>query len=314
MLNRVEPLNNDPHIVLSKKIKREVIDAMKYQNAICFIFGVQKVHIISDKIVPVGKYYKLYSIFIFLILTTGMFWSVVINVKRNSNNSLSVLLTTITSYASMIVAYMVTAINCFMFSPEITKEIFNSFLKVDQNFLLLQNSRKNNVKTMVVLLHSFYIVLKSFLTLVDLIDWMTLDTIIGHICTSVIDLEILHFIINVEVTARAFELLNRRLAKLSLPKSIDFDIKDGLMAKIWKRDISVINNNLSEKSIKKCIAVYNQLAEIIDSINFSFGLTVKLNKNSLLFILKRFNSLEFIFFSYCFHRYQHFVLFWLLYI
>lgn len=275
MLNNIKLLNINSHNNnISKKIRREVIESMNYQNTMCCLFGMQKIRIESDKIVAVGKYYKLYSIFLFSVLTTGMIWSIIINLQASSKESLSIILTTFTSYASMLVAYIVTSINCFMIGPEITKEIFSNFLSIDQNLLLLQNSRKISVKSMVMILHAFYIFLKSFHVLIDLYTWMRLDTAISQICTLVVDFEILHFIINVEITARCFEMLNRRLMNLNLPSCIDFDIKDGLMARLWKRDISTVNSILTGKGIKKCIAVYNQIAEIIDNINISFGLTV----------------------------------------
>lgn len=89
-----------------------------------------------------------------------------------------------------------------------------------------------------------------------------------------IDLEVLHFIIDINLLTKLFELVNFQLNKLKNKKLYCTKINTLKYYEMKIDKIYVMNKNEKQNTILAYLHAYNSLMSSIDDINQYYGLTV----------------------------------------
>lgn len=220
--------------------------------------------------------YKLSTIFWILLVQLGIiccaYTDVIIIL---SNASISLLATTIISYVSEIVFYIVSVLYGVFLVPDIAMKIYIRFTKLDRILHLIDDQRRSALLKMLIIIHVFQAIAVFFLIYVDLNDWSNFSLIFTFWISITHDVKLIIFFAIINSIAVRFEILNSAMVNSKIFKrKIDFDLKSGMMAEVWKN-----KNNFDERSnmdLSSYLAIYNNLAELINDVNVYYGVQVSL--------------------------------------
>lgn len=242
----------------------------KIYNYIDWFFGIRKLIATEGKIVKTGYFYRI----IFFIITLCV---MIIIVNRNiysiysETNDTSIILTALItlSYLVMVIAYFIMMIQNISFCPNETMKVFVLFSDLEKCLGTINRNHNITVLFQHVLIISFKLILS--IIEINLWDINYLDIIPYHFLMLSFELEILHFIIEVNIVARYFEKLNNHL-NFHLDGIPVNCLYDGILLKFWKSNCENLSgSNIDTKSL---IFIVDKLANVIGSLNFCYGTKV----------------------------------------
>lgn len=250
---------------------------LKYYYFFKTPFGLQRIKLVRGKITYPGKVYKIYSIILLFITCAAATISLRIMFSpNNSKISLPLLISSIIYVIGVTIGFLTLFIVGLCFSNKNYGKMFNLLLKTAHELNYGCAKQCRNFKIILIFVHGLILFVKLFFAIPDFLYHKSWSTFSGHFMIFVNDLEIMDFIIEINLVAKLFENLNNKLMFFSKNK---LNTKNGLLNKIW-RSKSKIDIYADRKTLFKMIQCYFNLFDVIDSLNQSYNVLV----NTCIFI------------------------------
>lgn len=241
----------------------------KTYKIINFIFGTKKLSEYDGfKFTESCRFYKntfvLLSIVQFFIVTLSMDPIIEEIKKITSTAHLTLMMLTFTMLSA---AHTVIILHGIFYGSKLQKSILNSIMKVDT---YLSFPKSPNFKFHVVFVHLIYALLKlghlSF-DMCTLDSYVLLPQFLNHFSIIAFEVEILHYIIEINEVAKRFDYLNNLLAS-----SLNLKYTEGVLMKMWEK--KVIKYGYISLNNKNSMKIYYELCQIVDNIVSCYGLAV----------------------------------------
>lgn len=234
-----------------------------------FVFGTKKLSKYDGfEFTESNRLYK----FIFVLLSTIQLFIIIFSMDSlieeiKKNSSLAHLALMMTNFIMLSVAHVSVILHGIFYGGKIQKSIMISIMRVDA-YLNFPDS--SNFKIRIVLVHSVYAFFKFCHLCFDMctLDYnILLAQFLNHYSLIAFEVEILHYIIEINEVARRFEYLNDLLAS-----SLNLKYTEGFLMKLWERK-SIIQENMFQ-NMESSMKIYADLCQIVDDIVSCYGLTV----------------------------------------
>lgn len=241
-------------------------------NYIDWCFGIRKLKVANGKILKSGYLYRIILAITTICITT---WTIKKKMIELSMISIIIDIPIILVYLITLsfvltnVAYVIIIMQNISFCPNEAEKIFSLFSELE-NYLGLVNKSQ---KIKILFYYVFLILLKVVLCLIEINLWEInmFDMILYHFIVLSFDLEILHFMIEVNVTARYFEKFNHQMIYFFDCAHFK-DFSDGIILRLWKNNYEKLSK--SDIEIKSSIFIIEKLSNIVNALNSCYGTKV----------------------------------------
>lgn len=260
-------------LIIDKNIKILV----QYYNYYTYIFGLQKIKLVNGKFFKVEKFYKLYAFIFMMVLVyynlCGLKHKYDIKYKQKS---VPFIITIIIFYSSTLIGYIIIMINSIFFSQEIYEKILSTISKVNNRLGLDENDEiySKNLKMYITIVHILYFIFKTICTIIDYMTFTSPYAIYLQSLMTGLDLEIIHFVVELNIVSRLFERVNSELKYFS---TCPIDMKNGILFKIWSKNktkSNFIHCDKTEKRLIELLKSYDELVDVIFHLNSHYKITV----------------------------------------
>lgn len=254
-------------------INKRIQVLLQYYNYFTFIFGFQKLKLINGKIFNTGKFYKLFACVFMIILVYFNFRGVRYKyIKKYKHRSVPFAISVSVFYFLTITGYIIILINSLFFSQEIYEKILTTISNV-YNRLNFKNDKVYYLKRNITTVHTIYFIFKIIFFIVDYISSPnSLYVIFMQLLMVGLDLETIHFAMELNIVARLFEMVNSEFKNFSTYK---IDIKSGILARMWsEKKIDSIHYNKTENRLIKMLKNYDDLVNVVFHLNSRYKITV----------------------------------------
>lgn len=240
---------------------------LKIYNVVELIFGIRKVANYDGKsFSETSIAYKTFSISASLLKFLIFCWGIEIMANEwKFFVSEAHLILTIASYTSLSLAHIIVVLHGIFNGWKYRKNVFISIINFDtcMNF-----TNFDRFKTRILCFHLFYFIFKSmhliFVILVSY-DHTIFAQVLYHYSMMALELEILHYVIEINEIAIRVDYLNTLLSSF-----LNFDIKyDSFLIKLWK--CKNIEREMSCSDFKKMTNLYIDLYVVLSSVVSCYG-------------------------------------------
>lgn len=243
-------------------------------NKINRIFGL-RILVMNNKKASkeIGIPYKVYTMLKMSLFLSVMIYSLILNNMNIYNKMPTPLLFTICiSHLMVSLSYILVIFKSTFSKNETYKSMISGMS--DGIKMLNMNTAENcaKFKKRVILLHFLIFVLKIVHILIYYFTFNNYLTIFVQIVFITIDLELVHFAIEVNLAARMFESFNRQMTSGKKACSV----QNGILALIWQNN-EFQNDKVSQNRLDfmiKFLNIYHLLADIINNMNYFYGYLV----------------------------------------
>lgn len=262
---------------MSMFIDKRIKVLVQYFNYFTFIFGLQKLKFVNGKIFKIGKFYKVYASIHMIILAYINFCGVRYKYdNKYKNQPVSFVITVIVFYSATITGYIMMLINSVFFSQEIYVKALSTISKANNCLNSEEDDVVNNrnLKKKIIVTHTIYFIFKIIWTIIDYLTFPSPYVIFLQSLMIGLDLEIIHFVMELNIVMRLLEKVNSELKKFS---TCPIDIKSGILYEIWsKKKIKTnsIPNDKTENRLIELLKIYDDLIDIIFHLNSHYKITV----------------------------------------
>lgn len=233
-------------------------------------FGLKKLTFKNKRISEIGKIYKIFVIA--KVICTCILSGLIIQTQfeifyKYLPNPLKI--SVCLSITSLVICYISIVFNSVFALGGIYK---NMFLKISLVIRNLNADDRHNFyqfKKWLIFIHFVQFLITLIYMIHDCTIWQSLNVIVIHELMFTTDLEILHFIIEVDLISTLLKFLNQNL----MLERNNFRHPLMLISKpnrINQQNI-VFFNGQEEKRIENFLLIFNQLADIIDGINSCYA-------------------------------------------
>lgn len=255
-------------------IDKNIFYLIKFGSYINKLFGIQRADICYGNIVAMGTSYKLFFLITSIVMSIGMFFSMI---KFYFSNfiymPLPITISLFISYITTFLGYMTITLRTCIFSP---KKSTDFYLKISTLFHHFCTSKSwgRKFKIYLIAIHILYLLIEIYQIQEEYFYQKFILIFISHFMIVMIDLEVLHFIIDIILLTKLFELVNFQLNKLKNKKLYCTKINTLKYYEMKIDKIYVMNKNEKQNTILAYLHAYNSLMSSIDDINQYYGLTV----------------------------------------
>lgn len=234
--------------------------------------GLQKIKIKNKKLTHPGKLYKVYII-VLGILTCVM---ALISLKNNyigqfKGIPIPIMRSLIFNVIISIIGMLLIFINDVYSSNEDYFKIFILLSKVTDNLDFGNAEKRRYFEKFLKSLHRIVLVLKAVFYIPDLMRFRSFTALSFHLVIYILDMEMMHFVIETNLIARLFENMN---SKLLVILGKNRNVQYGCLMKLWKTDFKTDEIILCPDNIFKLIQSCNFLLDVIDSMNYNYFIMV----------------------------------------
>lgn len=255
-------------------IYEEIESCLYFPNKLAFIFGLQKIRILTtEKIIQnMPSSYKIFSLSLLITLSTLMTFSVIRLLKDSTISESTFFKISIpSSYTFLAIFHFVTIVHNQFFAPKIYKEMLNCLIELNKTFLILKCPTPLSFKKSLILLIAIQFLSKLFNLVATILGPMEWTKWVYLFSSIVVDTEVLLMVCNMELAARSFEILNKKLCSFEF---IDFDLKQCIVDKMWSISYEEVDVFFVEDDIDACLSILNYLTQYLDSANTCYRPTV----------------------------------------
>lgn len=246
----------------------------KYDNTIILIklyshinkvIGLQILKL-KDKveIIPVGTFYKIYNIFLTIVVSSAMFFSMIKVYTNLKTVSVVHKFTILISQGTIVVTYIMIMLPCSFSDPEILLTFRKVLVKVEK--MLRFDSKQSNNKFVLYLIKSYgsYILLKFFYLYLsrNLRFWLL------HFSVITIELEAISLNVEMYLVSRRLEFLIEKIKNQYGKEFGDLDIKQGILHCLWKEKYDIGNVDIK---IVDLLNIHDCLCKCVELINERFA-------------------------------------------
>lgn len=249
---------------------------IKLYSNINKLFGLQKLTINSyNEIKVTGTSYKVFALLKMVFFIIMMIYSLVLNNLEIYNNMPGPLLMAVClSHFILLFSYILIVSKNIFSKNEIYKKII---WKMSKGMKILKINTLENCKMFkkyVIMLHCLIFILKTIHILIYFFTFNNYRMILIQIVFATVDLELIHFAIEVNLVARMFEYFNKQMAD---GENNSYLVQNGILSIIWHTNkfqtIKVTDQN-RHKFIAKYLNIYHLLASIVHDMNSYYGYLV----------------------------------------
>lgn len=242
---------------------------IKLGNFTNFASGLKCVNIKNEKLEHSGKFYKIFAIIIFMIITIEFLKSSYMNIQLTLDVfNITVVMTFTFSEMATLFTYLFMVVNTIFAKHKIRMKIYEALVEVDEELEFDDINHSKTFKRNTVLFYLTYVSLKIFHCVSNSIMWPQFHIWVFHFCSIAIDFQIIHFVMEINIVARRFEILRLSMERI-VCKNVDLELQDGFIANLWK------NEQIHKKlNCSKLLSTLNKLTNIIEDINYFYGSTV----------------------------------------
>lgn len=267
--------------MLPKKVfineNSDIATLLKSYHFITFLFGSLRIKIVDGQLQRIGKIYKIFAFVLTLAIVEEFIKTIYSHIIVTSQLfDKIVTITFITSEIFLLISYTILIFYNVCFNSENFSKLYKTLIKVDLELEIDDKVLCDKFKYKVFIFHLLYGAFKSFQVILNFVKWPMYSMAYNNFCCVVLDLELLHFMIEAEIVARRFELLGKRIANINLRRSmeieVDFDIVDGIFYGSWKND-----SKCKPISPAKILSMYQKLIDCTKNLNNCYGLVVILH-------------------------------------
>lgn len=230
----------------SKKISKDILIITKTFSIFRCLLGIQTVKFEKNDITTIGKFYKIYSLVLFVTLSLIFIQNLFHSLLFNWNGKASfMILIYIFHFLSYLIFYSLVVLTQL---PKNIKTILKKFKLMTAinkiTFVTYKNENKN-LKISLYLWHFFYITNAILYCMLDHFIWKDDRWYwIFHFFHFLMDLVLSYFVIEVSMSARLFEKYNFVLINFELRDSkCTTSIKFNLQNSIFVKEISHFEND-----------------------------------------------------------------------
>lgn len=258
----------------TKDIHDEIESCFYFPNKLLYIYGLQKLRISTNEktieFMPLP--YKIFSLFILIILATLMTLSVFsLIADLTTSENILFIISIPSSFAFLGIFHSVTIVHNQFFAPKTYKKMLNCLIEINEKFRMLKCPTSTSFKKPIIFLITIQF-LSKLINFVSTVMGPMIWTMWVHLFSSiVVDTEMLLMLCNIEVAAKSFEILNKRLSYL---ECIDSDLKQCLVNKMWNINCDKIEMIFMEDDIDACLSILNHLTQYLENANICYRPTV----------------------------------------
>lgn len=238
---------------------------IKWYSIVNKVIGLQKLTF-NDKaeIIPVGILYKIYNVLLTIVVSCTMSFSLIKFYANLKTVSVVHKFTILIAQGSVIVTYCAIMLPCAFSDPKILLKFQKTIMKIET--MLGFDKVELNKKFVIYLIKSYgsYVFLKFIYLYLsrNLRFWLL------HFCVITIELESLNMNLEMSLVSRRLEFFIEKIKNLNKIKFIDFDIKHGILIRLWKEKYDFEDEDLE---IAKMLKIHDCLCKCIELINDRFS-------------------------------------------
>lgn len=186
---------------------------------------------------------------------------------KNLPNPLSICIQL--SYITSILSYILIVCNSVFGFGGSYKKIFLKFSMIIRNLNADDQYSFHQYKKWLIFIHSILFLNTLLYFSFRIYKWEAFSAILSSVVMFTTDLEILHFIIEVDLVSKLLNLLNQNLIKMNnkfkCTNLAPFVVKN-------QKNIYTVGQN--EEDVVNYLLLFHQLADIIDEINSCYAVLV----------------------------------------
>lgn len=254
---------------MCRKKSSNIMTLIKLENFTSFVSGLKCVKIKNEKLKYTGNLYKFFAVVISLIITAEFLKDSYTNVQRTLDVfNITVVLTFTFNELSILFTYLFMVVNTIFVKCGIRMKIYEALIEIDKELEFDDVDQNKKFKKNAILFYLIYISFKTFHCVYNSLMWPQFHIWFFHFCSIVIDFQTIHFILEINIIARRFEILRYNLERIAF-KSMNLEIQDGLITSFWKD-----HHERKKMDCIKILSILNKLTNIIEDINYFYGSTV----------------------------------------
>lgn len=236
------------------------------------------IQVCGNRIKSTNVLYKAYGWILSIILSSLLFFTTFRNIHHifQKYNSLSLTVTYSLSVISIFLSFVFIQADRMLYGFQYIKNLYVLLLRIDLKIQNEHQQYKDIIETS-RLIHCVYFFFKSVHIVVD---YFCLSTNVFplHICHIIMDLQIIRFVLEVNLVARKFETLNQLLSVTNStnPTKTFLEESDRLLIRFWRTSIKKFDKRflLVNRCNEKLFFAYNELSMIMENLNSRYSLMV----------------------------------------
>lgn len=258
--------------------KSNIYDFVRYSNKINYVLGVKTLNIKNEQFRKTNNSYKIYG----WVLTFSLFiWTASTfekNVRRYRERtpSLSLISTYVLSQVTLLLLLLVVQVNNIIFGSRNTRMMLSLLLKTDMKIQFEKTRQNKYIKISVILTYLVYFIIKFIQFYINFSR--TVINQFPYQCGCILaDIHTIKFILETNLVARRFEVLNYRLKMLMKFGLNTYDEGDSILIRFWRTK----NKHFSEDEciknyfpIEKLLSAHNELSRVVEKLNRQYSMMV----------------------------------------
>ncbi|XP_077284903.1 uncharacterized protein LOC143910346 [Arctopsyche grandis] len=276
------------------KSDSDILVLLKFYCIINYLPGLQKVKLCNNKLIEIDAFYKAYACFITLCICSYGTWSVYQNIFiLLSKYSSCYSIVYIANLSSTVLVHILIIIHSNFLSPTPALNMYKSLMDIDDIFKYTEKEQRDSFFRKISLFFMIFIILKTVHILPTCSSLKNLYIIIFHVCLVVIDLEIFHFAIDINMISRRMERLNTRLIKSIKNVSalqdtgVDFELSTSILISLWKNVDDIKTKSIEEHiddvnlNLDTYLCVFDKFKLAFQSLSSCYSLKILLIISSI---------------------------------
>lgn len=190
--------------------KSEIFKIISFFQIFYLPFGLCRIKCENGKVSEIDKSHKMYAAFFIVLFTTFFFYSYHLDAQTKTclcEKSASLIATNSLYYYFLIFTFIVIVFHSAFLDANITKEIYQDFLEIDEVFKFFGKKYNLHVNLMLILHFVPYFVFKIVYFILSYMFWYKFNMWCYHFANFIIDMEMIRFSIEINVISKSLKIL-----------------------------------------------------------------------------------------------------------